>query len=173
MLAPNVADQHPTGCSARHARSSMAKRRVTARPAGLIWLAWCRVIEGTTTMNKGDLVDRLRELGAIDRTLLIVPHSLLTQAADEIARLREALGKDRDRLDFLDECNRRLNARYGTNYGWKLVLNHNVNRLFLGDHLDVDLNDSHGGKGKLPSCRAAIDKEMDRITALQHKEPQG
>jgi len=95
------------------------------------------------------------------------------EAADEIARLREALGKDRDRLDFLDECNRRLNARYGTNYGWKLVLNHNVNRLFLGDHLDVDLNDSHGGKGKLPSCRAAIDKEMDRITALQHKEPQG
>lgn len=42
-------------------------------------------------MNKGDLVERLRELGAIDRTLLIVPHSLLTQAADEIARLREAL----------------------------------------------------------------------------------
>lgn len=122
----------------------------------------------------GDLVERLRDSAHMTQgdglsAMLMTAH----EAADEIARLREALGKDRDRLDFLDECNRRLNARYGTNYGWKLVLNHNVNRLFLGDHLDVDLNDSHGGKDKLPSCRAAIDKEMDRIAALQHKEPQG
>ena len=51
-------------------------------------------------MNKGDLVERLRELGAIDRTLLIVPHSLLTQAADEIARLREALERQCDNMAF-------------------------------------------------------------------------
>ncbi len=44
--------KRPTGCSARHARSSMAKHRATARRAGLIWLAWCRVIEGTTTVRR-------------------------------------------------------------------------------------------------------------------------
>ncbi len=85
----------------------------------------------------------------------------------QIAELR----KDRERLDFLDQCNKRLNARYGTDYGWQLILNHNVNRLMLGNQMNVDLHDSHGGKGKLPSCRAAIDKEMERAAALQHKEP--
>lgn len=49
----------------------------------------------------GDLVERLRELGAIDRSMLIAPHSLLTQAADEIARLREALGMAKDLLDCI------------------------------------------------------------------------
>lgn len=52
-------------------------------------------------MNKGDLVERLRGLGAIDRTLLIVPHSLLTQAADEIARLRGALERQCDNMAFV------------------------------------------------------------------------
>jgi hypothetical protein len=74
----------------------------------------------------------------------------------------EALAEDKQRLDFLDECNRRLNENYGTNYGWELILNHNVNRLMLG-HLQVDLNDSRGGNAKLPSCRAAIDEAMNNI----------
>ncbi|WP_437870916.1 hypothetical protein ACSD7O_14330 [Methylorubrum extorquens] len=76
----------------------------------------------------------------------------------------EALKEDAARLDFLDGCNARLNASYGTHYGWKLVLNHNVNRLMLGD-MKVDLHDSEGGNDKLPSCRLAIDEARAR-TAL-------
>ncbi|MCP1558606.1 UNVERIFIED_ORG: hypothetical protein M2438_002693 [Methylobacterium sp. SuP10 SLI 274] len=76
----------------------------------------------------------------------------------------EALKEDAARLDFLDGCNARLNASYGTHYGWKLVLNHNVNRLMLGD-MKVDLHDSEGGNDKLPSCRLAIDQARAR-TAL-------
>ncbi|MBD8909684.1 hypothetical protein [Methylorubrum zatmanii] len=85
----------------------------------------------------------------------------------ELARLRaegEVLREDAARLDFLDGCNARLNASYGTHYGWKLVLNHNVNRLLLGD-MKVDLHDSEGGNEKLPSCRLAIDEARKR-TAL-------
>ncbi len=88
-------------------------------------------------------------------------------ATSELARLRaegEALKEDAARLDFLDGCNARLNASYGTHYGWKLVLNHNVNRLVLGD-MKVDLHDSEGGNDKLPSCRLAIDEARKR-TAL-------
>lgn len=66
---------------------------------------------------------------------------------------------DTMRLDFLDECNRRLNASYGTNYHWKMVMNHNVNRLMLGS-LKVDLNDAEANG--LKSCRAAIDVEIKR-----------
>lgn len=71
-----------------------------------------------------------------------------------------ALEEDKARLDFLDECNIRLNAKYGTSYGWKLILNHNVNRLMLG-HMDVDLHDTEGSNAKLPSCRKAIDERMN------------
>jgi hypothetical protein len=80
----------------------------------------------------------------------------------------EELQKDRDRLDFLDACNQRLNASYGTNYRWELILNHNVNRLMLG-HLNVDLNDAkaHGW----PSCRDAIDREMLRVVAARALSP--
>jgi hypothetical protein len=69
---------------------------------------------------------------------------------------------DKDRLDFLDRCNARLNAKYGTTYRWKLILNHNVNRLFIGD-LAVDLNDQ--APDGLPSCREAIDAEILRVAA--------
>jgi hypothetical protein len=91
----------------------------------------------------------------------------LATATAEAASLRtevEALKEDAARLDFLDGCNARLNASYGTHYGWKLVLNHNVNRLMLGD-MEVDLHDSEGGNDKLPSCRLAIDEARKR-TAL-------
>jgi hypothetical protein len=67
---------------------------------------------------------------------------------------------DTARLDFLDEMNRRLNASYGTTYRWKLIVNHNVNRLMLGQ-MAVDLNDSEA-RG-LPSCREAIDEAMRDI----------
>jgi hypothetical protein len=83
-------------------------------------------------------------------------HRLAAEKA--LAEARE----DTERLNFLDRCNERLNAAYGTNYRWELILNHNVNRLMLG-HLEVDLNDAkaHG----LNSCRDAIDGAMREIAA--------
>lgn len=82
--------------------------------------------------------------------------SLIRSQAERI-RVLEA---DAKRLDFLDWLNRRLNVHYGTEYGWKLVTNHNVNRLILGSDFDVELHDSEGGNAKLDSCRAAIDQRM-------------
>ena len=88
----------------------------------------------------------------------VVPVTLI-----ETAEL-DALRADAERLDWLDTLNRVLNGRYGTSYGWRLVTNHNVNRLFLG-HLEVDLHDSEGGAQKLPSCRAAIDAHRQTLCA--------
>ncbi|MCY1277445.1 hypothetical protein D9M70_261400 [compost metagenome] len=81
-----------------------------------------------------------------------VPTTVLALLA-EIRQLRA----DKARLDFLDRMNAALNARYGTTYRWKLILNHNVTRLVLGD-LEVDLCD-HEPNG-LPSCRDAIDAAL-------------
>jgi hypothetical protein len=71
---------------------------------------------------------------------------------------------DAARLDFLDRCNERLNAQSGTTYRWSLIMNHNINRLMLG-HMYVDLHDSAPPSQGLPSCRVAIDREMQRIEA--------
>lgn len=71
----------------------------------------------------------------------------------------EELKKDKERLDFLDRCNLALNDHYGTNYGWKLILNHNVTRLMSEGGLNmIDLHDSEGSNKKLKSCRDAIDE---------------
>lgn len=85
-------------------------------------------------------------------------HARYVEAADII----ESLKKDKERLDYLDRCNATLNKHYGTEYGWRLIQSHLVNRLMFKD-LDshnggVDLNDSesHGFK----SCRDAIDEKM-------------
>jgi|HubBroStandDraft_1064217.scaffolds.fasta_scaffold27520_7 hypothetical protein len=83
------------------------------------------------------------------------------EIASLIERVRE-LEADKARLDFLDECNRRLNSQSGSKYGWRLILNHNVNRLMSG-HLSIDLHDSEGGSHKLSSCRAAIDERMSDL----------
>ncbi len=86
----------------------------------------------------------------------------------EVARLRE----DKARLDFLDRCNQSLNERYGTNYRWSLILNHNVTRLMLNDTRTVDLHDSE--PNGLPSCRDAIDRAMqDCGAALTPTPPAG
>lgn len=70
-----------------------------------------------------------------------------------------ALEADKRRLDFFDEANQRLNARYGTTYRWKVVINHNVNRLLLGQVGEgVDLEDSQPNGHR--SCRLAIDEAM-------------
>lgn len=87
----------------------------------------------------------------------------------EVDRLRA----DKARLDFLDEANRRLNAKYGTTYRWKLIMNHNVNRLMIG-HMDVDLNDAE--PNALKSCRDAIDEKMGEVHAARavlSTEPKG
>lgn len=77
----------------------------------------------------------------------------------------ERLERDRDRLDFLDGLNRAINSRYGTDYRWEMVINHNVNRLMCKFPYGVDLNDAkaHGFR----SCRDVIDREMVRIAATR------
>lgn len=85
------------------------------------------------------------------------------QLSEALARL-ERLEGDTKRLDFLDWLNRRLNAASGTVYRWKLITNHNVNRLTSGSRLDIDLHDSQAGKAGLPSCRDAIDERMRGLT---------
>lgn len=79
-------------------------------------------------------------------------------AEAECARMRE----DAERLDFLDRMNASLNAHYGTNYGWRLVLSHQITRLMSGEHRggfvgDIDLNDQDGSQDGASSCRDAID----------------
>lgn len=111
-----------------------------------------RLIGWTTDWNGQQMVD-----GEPPRDGLHC--DIIREAAAEITALR----RDKARLDFLDRCNARLNAHYGTNYGWGLILNHNVTRLMLAPprgEMAVDLNDAVGGNAKLPSCRDAIDRQM-------------
>lgn len=88
----------------------------------------------------------------------------LTEALRDAEEREKALREDKARLDYLDKCNHRLNSRYGTSYGWKLILNHNVNRLMLDtpSGMAVDLHDTEGGSAKFTSCRKAIDESMLR-----------
>lgn len=79
----------------------------------------------------------------------------------------EALLRDKARLDYLEAAHSALNERYGTNYGWELIINHNVVRFMAGNSYPrdngfpgVDLHDSNGGNAKLPTCREAIDKYL-------------
>lgn len=73
---------------------------------------------------------------------------------------------DKQRLDFLDDINKTLNRRYGTRYGWRLILSPHVVRLLSehGGHSGylgaVDLNDSDA-RGDV-SCRVAIDNAIAR-----------
>lgn len=98
--------------------------------------------------------------------------SRLTAERDALRAEVEALRADSQRLDFLDRCNAALNMQSGTAYGWKMVMNHNVNRLMTArHHLAVDLNDAepHGP----PSCREAIDEEMSRVSAAHAARKEG
>ena len=72
---------------------------------------------------------------------------------------------DKRRLDFLDECNRRLNEKCGNFYGWELILSHNVTRLmmespFVTERAGVDLHDSQVPAQAKKTCREAIDAVM-------------
>jgi hypothetical protein len=73
----------------------------------------------------------------------------------EIARLRE----DSERLEWLESRRVTLNKYHGTEYGWKFVSSHNVNRLFVKDVNTIDLNDAEPRSGDI---RAAIDDARGR-----------
>jgi hypothetical protein len=126
----------------------------------------------------GELVERLRQYPAgggkqLGRLADAAATAIQTLTAEN-ERLEAKLATvepDKARLDFLDECNTRLNAKYGTEYGWRLILNHNVNRLMLGPRMDVDLHDSEGGNKKLRSCRAAIDERLRDRALTELSEP--
>ena len=76
----------------------------------------------------------------------------------------ESLKKDKERLDFLESCHRKLPNSYvggdSKGYGWKVVFSPNVIRLMTTDHKSVDLHDTEGGDDKEESCRFAIDTGM-------------
>ncbi len=83
-----------------------------------------------------ELIKQLRDPeGVVSRSA--VRHAML-EAADRIESLerqlaeRDAQAKDAERLDWLDEVNRKTNERNGTRYGWKFDINHN--RAALMDH---------------------------------------
>lgn len=116
--------------------------------------------------RKHGAVARIRENAAEDARISASDRA--TAAEAEIADLRARLAtaaEDTNRLDFLDAMNKALNEHYGTKYRWRLILNHNVNRLVLG-HMVVDLHDSEGGNNGLQSCRDAIDERRRARAAL-------
>jgi hypothetical protein len=75
----------------------------------------------------------------------------------------DSLKKDKERLDFLERCHTKLNEQYQTDYGWKIIINHNIVRMMM-DSLDglrqIDLNDAEGGYAKSKTCRLAIDQKI-------------
>lgn len=91
-------------------------------------------------------------------------HNAITELA--LARSENRmLQRDKRRLDFLDECNRRLNEECGSSYGWELILSHNVTRLmmespFMAERAGVDLHDSQVPAQAKKTCREAIDAKM-------------
>lgn len=90
----------------------------------------------------GDLVERLREYGAIDRTQLIVPHWLLTQAADEIARLREEVKRLRE--PTMQMLNAAVDATgAGAGMSW---VNRSPQRLFQDAHRAMIAAADDGGR---------------------------
>jgi hypothetical protein len=63
------------------------------------------------------------------------------------------LRKDRERLDWLEARRQALNRFYRTQYGWRVVLSHNVVRAVVSLN-DLDVHDSEPNG---PDLRAAID----------------
>lgn len=79
----------------------------------------------------------------------------------------ESLKKDKERLDFLEECHTKLNEQSGTDYGWEIIINHNVVRMMMEKNLHkFDLNDAAGGNAKIKTCRLAIDKKMEEFEKI-------
>jgi len=82
------------------------------------------------------------------------------------AKLKAARGKvksaDTKRLDFLDECTKRLNASHNSSYGWKFDMNYNRTSLQLADH-----------HYPAETVRRAIDAEMRRCADSIIADPAG
>lgn len=85
----------------------------------------------------------------------------------------EALCRDRARLDFLEKAHIALNTHYGTDYGWELIINHNVVRFMSGHSFPrddgypgIDLYDAKGGRDRHTTCRDALDKQMTAFEEL-------
>jgi hypothetical protein len=89
----------------------------------------------------------------------------LTRERDEAREAIDKASLDTARLDYLDALNSSLNAHYGTNYNWQMVVNHNVNRVMFNFPRGADLSDIHpNGHG---SCRQAIDQRMLEGAAIR------
>lgn len=94
-------------------------------------------------------------------------YSNILAAAQE--RIRE-LEQDSKRLDWLEARRISLNRRYGTEYGWKFISSHNVNRLLVRDVNTIDLNDS---EPRGTDIRKAIDDALSDAALRTYADAKG
>lgn len=90
-------------------------------------------------------------------------------------RLNRKLRADTERLDWLDDCRKRLNAHCGSSYGWEVIRSHLVNRLMVRTPeacamAGIDVNDT-GPRGK--DIRTAIDEAKRPDQPNAQDEPRG
>lgn len=86
----------------------------------------------------------------------------LVKNIEDLRRELPEATKDSERLDWLERRRLALNRYHGTEYGWKFVSSHNVNRLFVKDVNTIDINDAEPNAGNI---RAAIDTAMEAKSA--------
>jgi len=114
--------------------------------------------EGGGVMRAEDVISELKERA---RSTTSIDLARIFESAVEML---EASLKDTERLDYLDECNHRLNLECGSVYRWEFVQSHLVNRLMCGSlnrvNGGVDLNDQ--SSTGTPSCREAIDAAIEK-----------
>jgi len=97
---------------------------------------------------------------------LLAPHEKDTEGRVTIPEQEyRALLEDKANLDFLEEAHQALNDMYGTDYGWELIINHNVVRAMVKNchpregRDGIDLNDAAGGHAKISTCRETISRK--------------
>ncbi|WP_313109574.1 hypothetical protein [Atlantibacter sp.] len=83
----------------------------------------------------------------------------MLQGKDEPVSQPYTLPDDKQRLDWLDAQNKRLNEYYGTAYGWKFDANFQRNAMMLNDSNYPVMN-----------VRQAIDEAMRTATRLQEAQ---
>lgn len=86
----------------------------------------CETQEKVSTAKLEALLDNLADDMRMDAIFL-------SAVADEMSKLeKRSADSDTERLDYLDQLNGKLNTKSGSNYGWRLEVNHN--RVALMDH---------------------------------------
>ena len=115
------------------------------------------IIQKLTELQEADnLTDEQKQI--LKRSAAM--HKASIKIHENLAKKLQRAMQDTYRLNFLDYLNTNLNNKSGSEYGWEMVVNHNVNRIYAKSTDSIDLRDScaHGTK----SCRDAIDKHIEK-----------